>query len=108
MADSADSAVLQEIRRLALAPREVVVTKTVEYDLMGHDLTKEDICDEIVGYIDAGERVKPTVLRGRHAGRTAYEMKPRINDQLFYIKLTLIELGEPNDRILLISAHPSH
>jgi len=84
------------------------VTKTVEYDLMGHNLTKDDICNEIIQHINDGERVKPTVMRGRHAGQTAYEITPRINDQLFYIKVLLIELEEPGEHMLLISAHPSH
>ena len=108
MAKSADSETLKQIRRLASDPDSVMVTKTVEYDLMGHHLTRDDICDEIIQHIDDGERVKPTVMRGRHDGQTAYEMTPRINDRLFYIKVLLIELEEPDEHMLLISAHPSH
>ena len=39
-------------------------------------------------------------------GRPAYEMKPRINNILFYIKVALVELGNPDERMLLISVHP--
>ena len=62
----------------------------------------------VTSFYDAGERVKPTVMRGRHAGQSAYEMTSRINDRLFYIKVLLIELEEPDEHMLLISAHPSH
>ena len=42
-------------------------------------------------------------------GQTAYEMKPRINNILFYIKVALVELGGiPNGGLLLISVHPNN
>jgi hypothetical protein len=109
MADnSPDPTERAEIRRLACDPTRVLVTKTVEYDLLAQHLTKEDICDEIVTWIDRGDRVKKVILRGQHAGQTAFEMKPTINSTLFYLKLTLCELGQPGEYMLLVSAHPDH
>ena len=107
-AKSADSQTVQEIRRLAVDPSLVQITRTAEYDLMARNLGKADVCDEIVNWIDAGERVKPTTLHGFPGlvGQPAYEMKPRIQGTLFYVKVALVELGEPDEYMLLISAHP--
>ena len=105
MAKSAEPETIKDIRRLASDPEKVMVTKTVEYDLLASNLTK---CDEIARYVDSGARVKLTILHGTHAGQTAYEMKPRIDGRLFYIKVTFISLSEPEEYMLLISAHPDH
>lgn len=109
MADSsADANERAEIRRLASDPTRVDVSTTAKYDLMGRGLSKEDICDEIVAWIDKGERVKRVTLRGKHAGQAAYEMKPRIGDVLFYLKVTLCKLGQPAESMLIVSAHLDH
>ena len=109
MADNSPAASeLADIRRLASDSSLVQITTTVKYDLMGAGLTKDDLCEEIVAWIDGGERVKKVTLRGEHAGQAAYEMKPRINKSLFYLKLTLCELGESDEYLLIISAHPDH
>jgi hypothetical protein len=105
---SADPNERAEIRRLASDPAKVRVTKSVEYSLLTHRLTKEDVCDEIVAWIDRGDRAKKVTLRGHHAGQAAFEMKPRVNNTLFYFKLTLCELGEPGEYMLLISVHPDY
>ena len=99
---------LTEIRRLASDPSKVQITETVKYDLMGHGLTTEDVCNEIILWIDAGQPVKKVTLKGKHAGQAAFEMKPRIEDCLYYLKATLCELGERDEYLLLISAHPDH
>jgi len=52
--------------------------------------------------------VKKVILRGRHVGQPAFEMKPRINGTLFYLKATLCDLGEPDEYMLILSAHPDH
>jgi hypothetical protein len=99
---------VSEIRRLASDPALVRTTKTVEFDLMGHDLTKSDVCDEIIEWIDSSERVKATTLHTVPGllGERAFEMKPRMNDKLFYIKVTF---QRSEDQILLIlSCHPNH
>jgi hypothetical protein len=73
-------------------------------------LTKDDVCDKIIEWIDAGERVKPTTIHTipGHVGMPAYEMKPRINHSLFYIKVALMKLGEQNEHMMLSSVHPDH
>ena len=105
---SADARELAEIRRLASDPACVAWTETARYDAQGRGLSKQDITAEIVKWIDRAERVKRVTLRGQHAGMTAYELKPRINSILFYIKLTLCDLSQPDESLLIISAHPDH
>lgn len=106
--NSADPNEQANIRRLASDTAKVRVTKTAEYDLLAHHLTKDDICDEVIAWIDSGGRIKKVTLRGQHAGRAAFEMKPRINNVLFYIKLTVCDLGGPVEYLLIVSAHPDH
>lgn len=106
--NSADPNEQAEIRRLASDTAKVRVTKTAEYDLLAHHLTKEDICDEMIAWIDSGARVKKVTLRGRHAGQVAFEMKPRINNVLFCIKVTVCDRGAPVEYLLIVSAHPHH
>lgn len=108
MASQADAEDISNIRRLASSPESVRITKTVKFDLMGLGLTTADICDEIIKWIDDGERVKPVILRDLLAGQKAFEMKPRINDQLLYLKVTLCDFGETGEYMLLISAHSDH
>jgi hypothetical protein len=86
----------------------VAVTETTKYDLMGAALTTAAICREIVRWIRNGGRVKKVSLRGTHAGQAAFEMKPRIDKSLFYVKVTLCELGEFDEHLLIVSAHPDH
>lgn len=109
-ASSADPQIVDEIRRLALAADDIVVTRTAEDDLLARRLTVDDICAAIVDWIDAGERVKPTKLHSFPGlqGEPAYEMKPRIDGLVFYLKVALIKLHQPGEYLLLISAHPDH
>ena len=107
-AQSADANERAAIRRFAADPGRVRVTKTTQYDLLGHDLTIEDICRAITSWIDGGQRIKKVVLRGQHAGAPAFEMKPRLDDTLFYLKVALCDLDSPDEYLLLISAHPDH
>lgn len=108
-AKSADPCVCQQLVRLARDPSRVRLTRTTEYDLLAHGLKKEDVCDEIIAWIDANQRVKPTTLHSvpGMTGQAAYEMKPRINKVLFYIKVTLVRLGTPDEYMLVLSAHPN-
>ena len=109
-AKSADPQTIQEIRRLASDPSKVRVGRQANSDLLAWGLTKEDICDKIVEWIDAKERVKPTTLHSYSdfKGEPAYVMKPRIKNMLFYLKVALVELGEPDEYMLLMSTHPDH
>ena len=95
-AQSADANERNMIRRFAADPSLVRVTKTTVYDLLAHNLTKEEICDEIVAWIDGGKHVKKVFLRGQHAGSPAFELKPRINNMGFYLKVTMCDVGEPD------------
>lgn len=107
---NADSDTIALLRQLAEAPRAVRPSPQTQSDLMAHALKVKDICQAIVDWIDAGERVKPTVLHsfaGR-VGQAAYEMKPRINGVLFYIKVTIDDRGGPEECLALLSAHPDH
>ncbi len=107
---SADSQTVQETRRLASDPSRVYVSSQAKSDMLAWNLTTADVCDEIVAWIDAGERVKTTTLHSLPGlrGSTAYEMKPRIIGMRFYIKVALVELGTPGEYMLLISANPDH
>ena len=107
-ANSADATEKEAIRRLAANPSLVRVTRTAQYDLVAHGLTKDDICSEIIAWIDGGQRVKKVALRGQHAGSPAFEMKPSISHSLFYLKVSLCDVGEPDEYMLLLSAHPDH
>ncbi len=101
---------MKAIRHLASDQTSVRTTKTVEFDLLAHNLTKSDICDEIVYWIDAGERVKATVLHTVPGliGQRGFEMKPRIIGRLFYIKVTFQQSRENGHRLLVLSSHPDH
>ncbi len=109
MANNASAEEVAKIRALASIPGKVKTTKTVLYDLMGLSLTKNDICTEIVDWIDAGERVKPTTLHSfpGKVGNKAYEMKPVINQSRIYIKVA-IDTGSSGDEMLIISSHRDH
>ncbi len=109
-AKKADAGTLADIRRLAADPSRVRLTTTVQFDLMAHRLTKADMCDEIIDWIDRDEPVKEVVLHSfpNLVGQRAYEIKPRMKKTLFYIKVTLVELGQPDEYLLIISAHPDH
>ena len=110
MAAAADPQIVQEIRRLAVAPTKVLLSATAFSDLAARQLTKADVCDSIVHWIDAGGRVKPTVLHSFPGlqGAWAYEMKPRLRGRLYYLKVALVKLQESTEHLLLISAHPDH
>ena len=106
----ADARTLGEIRRLAADAGRVRLSRTAQYDLMAHRLTKADVCDEIIDWIDNGKPVKEVMLHSFQnlVGQPAYEIKPRMKGNLIYVKVTLVELGQPGEYMLVISAHPDH
>jgi hypothetical protein len=110
MPTSADHAIVKEIRRIASDPTRVLPFRTAKWDMVVHGLTTDDVCDTIIEWIDAGGRVKPTLLHTipEFKGTSAYELKPRINSILFYIKVMLQEVGSSGERMLLLSVHPDH
>jgi hypothetical protein len=107
---------LGEIRRLAADAGRVRLTKTAQFDLMAHGLTKADVCGEIIAWIDSGEPVKEVTIHTISAllGQPAYEVKPRMRSSLFnaevifYIKVILVESGKPGEYMLVVSTHPDH
>ena len=110
MADSATDEEIAKIRTLASDPSKVKITKTVEYDLMSLGLTKDDACLEIVAWIEAGERVKPTTLHSVKdmVGNRAFEMKPMINSERIYIKVTIEPRPFQRSELLVLSFHRDH
>ena len=115
-AKQADAGTLGEIRRLAADESRVRLGTTVLYDLMTHGLTKADVCDEIVDWIDSSKPVREVTVHSIPSllGQPAYQIKPRMKSTLinaeviFYVKVTLVELRQPGEYMLVISAHPDH
>ena len=52
--NSPDAKELADIHRLASDLSRVAVTATAKYDLMGAGLATQDVCGEIVAWIDTG------------------------------------------------------
>jgi hypothetical protein len=110
MALNADAQSIAMIRRLALKPDAIWPSSQVVSDLMAYNLTIDDICDAMIEWLDEGERVKPTVIKsisGR-VGQPAFEMKPRIDGRLWYIKIAIDDPGGTDERMALLSAHVDH
>ena len=109
-AKQADGRTLGVIRRLAADESRVRLTSTAQCDLMARRLTKADVCDEIIDWIDRGEPVKEVRIHSIPSlvGQSAYEIKPHMKRTLFYVKVALVELGKPGEHLLVISAHPDH
>ena len=106
----ADAKIVSEIRRLAQDPGRVQFSPTARHDMQAHKLVPVDVCAEIIRWIDCGNPVKEVVIHSipHLIGQPAYEIKPRIKNILFYIKLTLVKLGKPDEYMLVISTHPDH
>ncbi len=110
-AKSAEAKIVETIRRIASDSTHVLPTAQAKSDMLVHHLTTDDICEKIIEWIDAKERVKPTIIHSVPGliGRPAYEMHPRINETLFYIKVLITELqSSEEEQILLLSVHPDH
>lgn len=106
----ADSGTIALLRQLAAVEGFAFISNQAQSDLMAHKLRQGDVADPIVDWIDAGERVKPTVLHsfaGRQ-GDPAYEMKPKINGVVWYLKVAIDDRGGPTQGLALLSAHPDH
>jgi hypothetical protein len=106
----ADRESREQIRALASDPVRVTLARQSLSDLLAWKLTKLQLCDAIVAWIDAGRPVKQVVLHsyGGLRGRTAFELKPRLLDRLFYVKVTIFTMPHNPDSLLVISAHPDH
>jgi hypothetical protein len=106
-APHADPQTVQTIRELAAHPDRVRLTMRAKSDLWAEHLTKEDVCDAICDWIDAGKPlgVITTEHVAEHKGEPAYEMLPRVGDAELYVKVTIVDLGEWQEKLLIISSH---
>ncbi|MDP6636991.1 MAG: hypothetical protein QGG42_18985 [Phycisphaerae bacterium] len=104
----ADAETVRILRELAAHPENVTTTATAKYDLMGLNLTNADICDALREWIDESKEVKQTVMRGKDAGRPAYEIKPHLGSTLLYCKFIVRDIGDRDKRLCIISAHVDH
>jgi len=104
----ADPEAVKILHELAAHPENVTTTSTAKYDMMGLNLTKADICDTLLAWIDESKEVKQTVMRGKDAGRPAYEIKPTLQGALLYCKFIVRDIDDQNKRLCIISAHVDH
>lgn len=102
-----DPQTVQTIRDLAERPDRVRLTKRAMYDLWAEHLTKEDVCDAICEWIDAGKRVEQITTQHvpEHKGEPQYLMVPKIGDAEVYVKVTIVDPGEWKEKLLIISSH---
>jgi len=98
---------VQTIRGLAARPERVRVTTRAQCDLWAEHLTKEDVCDAICDWIDAGKPVTAITTQHvpEHKGEPAYVMAPEVSDAELYVKVTVMGPGEWNEKLLIISSH---
>jgi len=104
----ADPESIKILHELAAHPENVTTTATAKYDMMGLNLTAADICDALRKWIDESKEVKQTVMRGKDAGRPAYEIKPTLQGALLYCKFIVRDIDDQNKRLCIISAHVDH
>ena len=110
MASNADPQTVALIRQLAANGQFTFISNQAQSDMMAHNVKLTDVADAIVDWIDAGERVKETVIHtipGR-TGDPAYEMKPRINGVIWYLKVAIDDRGGSDEGLALLSSHPDH
>lgn len=100
----------KQIHLLASEPESVNLSRQAQSDLLSYGLTKADVCDEIVTWIDAGERVKVTTLHSYMGliGQKAFELKPRIEGRIYYVKVMIQISSDTEELLLIISTHLNH
>jgi hypothetical protein len=98
---------VRAVRELGARPDKVCLTTRAQCDLWAEDLTKKDVCDAICDWIDAGEPVEQITTEhvSQHKGEPAYVMVPRVGDAQLYVKVTIVNLGEWKETLLVISSH---
>lgn len=103
----ADHEIVKTIRELASRVDKVVTTERSMCAMMGAGLKKEDICDAICDWIDKGKPVQKIVTKyvPEHMGEPAYVMKPIIEGNEYYVKVTIVDPGEYREKLLIISSH---
>ena len=101
----ADPEAVNILHELAAHPENVTTTARAKYDMMGLNLTKADICDILREWIDESKKVKQTVMRGKDAGKPAYEIKPYLGNVLLYCKFIVRDTDDQDKKLCIISAH---
>lgn len=83
------------------------MTTRAKCDLWAEDLTKEDVCDAICDWIDAGKPVEQIATEHvpEHKGEPAYVMVPKVGNEELYVKVTIVDLGRWQEKLLIISSH---
>jgi hypothetical protein len=101
----ADAGVVALIRTLASDPGRVEVYRSAKYDFLSGTITKDDVCDAVCAWIDAGEPVLETIIHTipELQGHPAYELKPQLAGHRYYVKLAMEKRGE--DWLLILSVH---
>jgi len=103
----ADTATRDLILKLASDPASVRVDKHARGEMLSWKLRMDDICGAVCGCITGGERVKATTIKTHPkdmVGQLAYELRPRITNHRFYVRLTIYQSDK--ETLLLISVHP--
>lgn len=105
---TANPDIVKLIRRLAENPERVEVYGTAKYAFMAADFTKDDVCEAICDSIDAGESIRETTIHTIPdlKGKSAYELKPRLLGQRYYLKLALEKRHD--DWLLILSIHDDY
>ena len=104
----ADQRFLHKILRLLSKPKEVKVTQTANYDMMGQNLTKEGVCALLIEHLEFEKEITQTEMRGADAGNPGFECKFKIDNKMFYFKMVIRQMDLPEEYLRLVSAHVNH
>jgi len=106
-ATHADPQTVQTIRELAGQPDRVRLTMRAKCDLWAENLAKEDVCDAICDWVDAGKSLRVVITEhvAEHKGKPQYEMLPQVREAKLLVKVTIVDLGEWQEKLLIVSSH---
>ena len=99
--------IVKTIRELAARVEKVEQTTRSMCDMWHDGLKKDDICDAICDWIDKEKPVHTITTQHvpEHVGEPAYVMKPIIEGNEYYVKVTIVDPGEYREKLLIISSH---
>ena len=103
----ADSEIVQIIYNLAGRPSQVKTTSSALFGMLAYGITLKGVCEVIQEWIDAGKPIQEGVTREvePHAGKVHYIMKPKINEQQFYLKVGIEKDQQTGEHLMIISFH---
>jgi len=107
MPECQEGKVLEKIKRFTRKPALVSWSKRAQWEIFVLEgLTKGNILEAIVNYIDDKKRVEERVMTDnpKHKGKKAYILKPEIEATLRYIKLQFINING-TEKMHIFSAH---